>query len=498
MRCDHCGTPCTKRHPVVINRAVAMVGSDCARKFPRARARDLIRDMATYYKRYTLTREPPVETSGAFTNPWSLERFLSNYSGHGWERKKQSKKDEKTYGDRYAKKYGAITYELRVPSGLTGAMRGITVHVVPTKFPHGVEFETAYPLVAKHLDVEGLTMDDIERVVQELVQKYKELAKPRKRFQPDPERVSYKPRSHTYLDEDLQGKAAVDAWKKDVEDTIASILKNAGRQSITTGSVVGDVLDNHGVMMDGVSGNKQKRMVESILGSMARRRIIHRFTDAKRIEWKWRDPSDDSASTSGTRRKKPEKLAIVDVEKAIGVPVQEWPGRCHEISRRIVESGLVDGVAVYGHFRGGVSEGSMFERRRPFQRHGWVLLKGGRRILDPTRWVFEATEPYLYVGPLTDEYDEGGQQLRQQLATPPPPFNPAHSKFQLVLTPAIWKFVLGLLQYNDKTLSAQQVMWLASLPLPALGRHAKPIFEAVERAGLRSFIPIDNYRKVLQ
>jgi hypothetical protein len=115
MRCDHCGTPCTKRHPVVIDRAVAMVGSDCARKFPRARPRDLIRDLATYYKRYTLEREPPIETSGAFTNPWSLERFLSDYHGHGWERKKQSKKDNKIYGDRYAKRYGAITYELRIP-----------------------------------------------------------------------------------------------------------------------------------------------------------------------------------------------------------------------------------------------------------------------------------------------------------------------------------------------------------------------------------------------
>ena len=102
MRCDHCGTPCTKRHPVVIDRAVAMVGSDCARKFPRARPRDLIRDLATYYKRYTLEREPPIETSGAFTNPWSLERFLSDYHGHGWERKKQSKKDNSgSFGERH-------------------------------------------------------------------------------------------------------------------------------------------------------------------------------------------------------------------------------------------------------------------------------------------------------------------------------------------------------------------------------------------------------------
>jgi hypothetical protein len=41
-------------------------------------------------------------------------------------------------------------------------------------------------------------------------------------------------------------------------------------------------------------------------------------------------------------------------------------------------------------------------------------------------------------------------------------------------------------------------MWLGSLPLPVLGRHAKPIFMAIEQAGLRAFIPIDNYSKVLR
>lgn len=44
--CDCCGTPATKRVAVVMDGAVAMVGSSCARKFRRARSSDLIRDLA--------------------------------------------------------------------------------------------------------------------------------------------------------------------------------------------------------------------------------------------------------------------------------------------------------------------------------------------------------------------------------------------------------------------------------------------------------------------
>jgi hypothetical protein len=43
--CDHCGADCTRRVPVRIDGAVAMVGSSCAKSFPRARAADLIHSL---------------------------------------------------------------------------------------------------------------------------------------------------------------------------------------------------------------------------------------------------------------------------------------------------------------------------------------------------------------------------------------------------------------------------------------------------------------------
>ena len=50
--CDCCGKSCATRVAVVMDSAVAMVGSSCARKFPRARPFDLIRSMQSRSKRY--------------------------------------------------------------------------------------------------------------------------------------------------------------------------------------------------------------------------------------------------------------------------------------------------------------------------------------------------------------------------------------------------------------------------------------------------------------
>lgn len=44
--CDHCGTPASKRYAVRIRNQVAMVGSSCAKRFPRANQSDLIRSMS--------------------------------------------------------------------------------------------------------------------------------------------------------------------------------------------------------------------------------------------------------------------------------------------------------------------------------------------------------------------------------------------------------------------------------------------------------------------
>jgi len=157
----------------------------------------------------------------------------------------------------------------------------------------------------------------------------------------------------------------------------------------------------------------------------------------------------------GTKLKDPGKISIRDVEKVAG-PVEDWPGNCYAIACAIVKAGLVDGEAVYGHWTGDVHPKSMFYSRSGFCHHGWIRLPDGC-VLDATRWVFENAKPYIYVGDpedftftrcgicghLEDEhafrycqaedcnccdyeegemwpYDEGGNQLRAALLTPPP------------------------------------------------------------------------------
>lgn len=62
--CDHCGTPAKRRYAVRLKGRVAMVGSSCAKRFPRARTSDLIRvnDRAVLAHGYAPPPQPISET----------------------------------------------------------------------------------------------------------------------------------------------------------------------------------------------------------------------------------------------------------------------------------------------------------------------------------------------------------------------------------------------------------------------------------------------------
>ena len=200
-------------------------------------------------------------------------------------------------------------------------------------------------------------------------------------------------------------------------------------------------------------------------------------------------------------------------ELALQEPASAWVARCFEIASRIVEARLTPpgSVAVYGHWIGPVAKGSHFEGRAalPFVNHGWVLLPDGN-VLDPTRWVFENVEPYLYVG-VADHYDEGGNRFRE--ATQPsraPAFDPDDEVYELtkLVLPeaAAWNFIektLGLLEaaaddpdYQIGTVTKTQLRWLAHRDPRSLGDHAYAIYVALKTLDLGAHIPIDNLRMV--
>lgn len=200
------------------------------------------------------------------------------------------------------------------------------------------------------------------------------------------------------------------------------------------------------------------------------------------------------------------RLTLKQAEDAIGEPASAWKARCFEIASRLVKAGVVSGVAVYGHWTGPVKRGTLFYGK-PIIQHGWVLLPD-KTICDPTRWVFEGAQPYLYFGP-ADHYDEGGNKYRMRALGDPPPYN----RFEKLVTFTneilpetealnfIEKTFDLLEQYVDLTytvgtITIRQLSWLANADPTFLGKHAWPIYKAIERLKLKAFIPIDNYKMV--
>jgi hypothetical protein len=235
---------------------------------------------------------------------------------------------------------------------------------------------------------------------------------------------------------------------------------------------------------------------------------------------------------------------------ALGSPPETWVGNCYAIAYQLVEAGLVEGRAVYGHYLGPIAKDSFFSEKGlavGFVPHGWVLMGDGR-VLDPTRWVFENVEPYIYVGevgeesdPLGDdclicycgcirgeheyggfchpclscgeeiccdfdadpqenpkrlEYDEGGNTFREQNLRPAPAYSRRDRPAGLVLEPELMHAVQSLLGGTPE-LTVPQAHWLATLPLKRLGEYAEPLFLVLVESDLRGLIPIDNRRSVL-
>jgi hypothetical protein len=152
----------------------------------------------------------------------------------------------------------------------------------------------------------------------------------------------------------------------------------------------------------------------------------------------------------------------------------------------------------YGHYHGFIHPECERFGDRQFTHHGWIERR--TTIVDPTRWVFECVEPYIYVGPKDDEdYDFGGNRVKAMYMRPAPPFDPTSGSGDTWELPDnIERFAKFILGHEDKTVSCVQVMWLANLPLDMLGEFAKPVYEfIINKVGLPGMIPMDNRGEIL-
>jgi hypothetical protein len=226
---------------------------------------------------------------------------------------------------------------------------------------------------------------------------------------------------------------------------------------------------------------------------------------------------------------------LAECEKAIGEPASAWVARCYEIAYRIVEALHIDGQAVYGHWLGPMHPKSTFANKSglPFVQHGWIRLSDDR-VLDPTRWVFEHVEPYLYVGEKPDHwsvipcancgllreehkddgpadqcgcyeqepwpYDEGGNQWREAMTSSRPRPTPTGPRKTVKFSVVVAEWVAGVLDEKDPYhLAANQLFYLANLSyetiMGAVGpKGVKMIYDAVADFddSTIAYIPIDN------
>lgn len=202
----------------------------------------------------------------------------------------------------------------------------------------------------------------------------------------------------------------------------------------------------------------------------------------------------------------PETVTLAAVREAFGGrPTFEWEGNCYAVACAVAP--LVEGRPAYGHWLGTVSPRSPIWASRAgasFQRHGWVVCPDDR-ILDPTRWSFEARAPYIWLGYDADdedamEYDEGGQRARRAFRLPPPPDGEYGPPQQLSVDGPCLDVLCGLLGRAEvrNGFTFAQLGWLASGPLDDLGEHARTLFTELGRLERKALVPIDAWRLVME
>ena len=194
--------------------------------------------------------------------------------------------------------------------------------------------------------------------------------------------------------------------------------------------------------------------------------------------------------------------AISRIERVISLSSSAWQGRCYEVACAIVNSRIIKGQAIYGHYYGPVANIGYWAGRKDFifQRHGWIVKKDGT-IIDPTRWSFENVKPYLASIPKDSkkygEYDRAGNRFRQCMQSPPPIYNPIDRLALLRISDTkIENFLFKLLGWPP-AITVKMIFWIANLIPSKLGQFAKRIYQILDKNNYGAFIPIDNRHLIL-
>lgn len=91
------------------------------------------------------------------------------------------------------------------------------------------------------------------------------------------------------------------------------------------------------------------------------------------------------------------QISIPELESAVGLPLDHWRQACHEVSLRLVRSGLI--TERTGH-RARVARG---KAPKVGSQHSWVILGPdcydlSALVVDLTRWSYDPYQPVVLVG----------------------------------------------------------------------------------------------------
>lgn len=220
------------------------------------------------------------------------------------------------------------------------------------------------------------------------------------------------------------------------------------------------------------------------------------------------DPAPDTLLSTEIPASALAQMSAADVAALIGMPLERWPGSCYGVALRVVECFRIPNThAVYGHYLGPVAHSCALFSRRTLIRHGWILAGDGL-IIDPTRWVFEAAEPYIAsfprggTGTAYGDYDEGGEQWIRSSCGPPPVFRGDEKRFPPPDDPGLARFLKRYMNARGRyapdpagNLSLGQMFWIAKQPYSDLGAHGQTLYRWLLSLGLRGLIPIDFQRR---
>ena len=200
-----------------------------------------------------------------------------------------------------------------------------------------------------------------------------------------------------------------------------------------------------------------------------------------------------------------------EIADLIGLPLGEWPGNCHGVAERVLRRVPTAGMRlVRGHFHGWTSPASDY-RGGP-QQHSWLRLGDGR-ILDPTRWAFDRPDrPYLYVGE-NDAYDEAGLWLASRsrsMMGMAALLGPDRDAAERAVADRIADCTAGLRgriaaasripdlgEGEVRLRDAERLLELLRSPVEHLEDPA-PLYSAVADAGLRAYIKLDLWVRVME